>query len=44
VENLSYEQKAVKANFAKTFTEFASPANQELFRRLFATKGKKAGR
>jgi CHAD domain-containing protein len=44
VENLGYQQRTVKANFAKTFTEFASPANQALFRRLFATKGKKAGR
>ncbi len=44
VENLGYEQKAVKANFADTFTEFASPANQKLFRQLFATKGKRAGR
>ncbi|MGB3717503.1 MAG: CHAD domain-containing protein [Candidatus Promineifilaceae bacterium] len=44
VENLDYKQKAEKANFAKTFTEFASPANQVLFRRLFATKGKKAAR
>jgi CHAD domain-containing protein len=41
VENLGYKQKKVKANFADTFTEFASPANQALFRRLFATKGKK---
>jgi len=44
VENLGYEQKKVKANFANTFTEFASPANQKLFRRLFSMKGKKAGR
>ena len=44
VENLGYEQKKVKANFAVTFTEFASPANQKLFRQLFATKGKKGGR
>jgi len=44
VENLSYEQKAVRADFADTFTEFASPANQKLFRQLFATKGKKASR
>jgi len=44
VENLSHRHKAAKANFANTFTEFASPANQKLFGRLFATKGKKAGR
>ena len=42
VENLGYRsRRTVKANFADTFTEFASPANQALFRRLFATKGKK---
>ena len=44
VENLGYKQKKVKANFADTFTEFASPANQKLFRRLFTMKGKKARR
>ena len=44
VENLSNKQKAVKADFADTFTEFASPANQKLFRQLFAAKGKKGGR
>ena len=44
VENLSYEQKAVKAEFADTFKEFASPTNQKTFRRLFATRGKKRGR
>ena len=42
VENLSYKQNSVKANFADTFTEFASPANQKLFRQLFSTKGKRA--
>ena len=44
VENLGYKQKKVKANFADTFSQFASPANQKLFRQLFATRGKKAGR
>jgi CHAD domain-containing protein len=44
VENLGNRQKAVKADFAKTFTNFASPANQKSFRRLFAKKGKKGGR
>ncbi len=43
VENLGYRQKEVKANFADTFTEFASPANQKSFRQLFAQK-RKAGR
>jgi CHAD domain-containing protein len=40
VENLGYQQKKVKANFADTFTEFASPTNQKLFRQLFAIKRK----
>ena len=44
VENLGYEQKGVKANFAHTFTDFASQANQDLCRRLFAKKRKKASR
>ena len=44
VENLSYKQNSVRENFAGTFTEFASPANQKLFRQLFATKGKKVHR
>ena len=44
VENLGYKQKVVKAKFGKTFTEFASPANQKSFRRLFATRKKKAVR
>ncbi len=43
VENLGHRQKEVKANFADTFTEFASPANQKSFRQLFTTK-RKAGR
>ena len=44
VENLGYKQKTVKADFANTFLEFASTANQKSFRRLFARKGKKGGR
>ncbi len=44
VENLNNKQKAVKDNFANTFTQFASPANQDAFRRLFSVKGKKKGR
>ena len=44
VENLGSEQKVVKADFANTFKEFASPANQDLFRRLLATKRKKRSR
>jgi CHAD domain-containing protein len=43
VENLGYKQKKVIANFADTFTEFASLANQKSFRQLFTTK-RKAGR
>jgi CHAD domain-containing protein len=43
VESLGYRQKKVKANFADTFAEFASRANQKSFRQLFATN-RKAGR
>jgi CHAD domain-containing protein len=32
------EKQAVKDAFAKTFTDFASSANQELFRELFSSK------
>jgi CHAD domain-containing protein len=44
VENLGNKQTAVKTKFANTFTEFASPVNQKLFRRLFAAKHKKSVR
>ena len=37
IGSLDNEKKAVKDAFAKTFTEFASPANQELFRELFTS-------
>ena len=39
---LGRERQMVKDAFAKTFTDFASPANQGLFRELFASTGKKA--
>jgi CHAD domain-containing protein len=35
---LDKEKQTVKDAFAKTFTDFASPANQALFRELFASK------
>lgn len=44
VESLDNRRKDVRANFANTFTEFAAPANQDLFRQLFAKKRKKGGR
>jgi CHAD domain-containing protein len=37
IGTLEKEQKAVKDAFAKTFTDFASPANRGLFRELFAS-------
>jgi CHAD domain-containing protein len=38
IATLEKERQKVKKAFAKTFSEFASPANQELFRELFGTK------
>jgi len=40
IGTLEKERQIVKNAFAKTFTDFASPENQELFRRLFASKAK----
>jgi hypothetical protein len=37
IGSLDNEKKSVKNAFAKTFTDFASPANQELFRELFVS-------
>ena len=37
IGTLEKEQQAVKDAFAKTFTDFASPANRGLFRELFAS-------
>ncbi len=42
IGTLDRERQAVKDAFAKTFTDFASPANRKLFRELFTLKpGKK---
>ncbi|MCK4793180.1 MAG: CHAD domain-containing protein [Desulfobacteraceae bacterium] len=38
VGTLGRERQAVKDAFAKTFTDFASPANNKLFQDLFASK------
>ena len=38
IGTLDRERKKVKGAFAKTFTGFASDANQDLFRELFSTK------
>ena len=38
VSSLQQERVRVKANFAHTFTQFATPANQELFKQLFAVR------
>jgi CHAD domain-containing protein len=36
VESLARRQQVVKAGFAQAFTDFTSPANQRLYRELFA--------
>ncbi|MGD8962459.1 MAG: CHAD domain-containing protein [Desulfobacterales bacterium] len=38
VEALNREKQTVRDAFARTFTDFSAPANQALFRELFATK------
>ncbi len=44
INRLAHQQEIVKAAFAKTFQEFASPANQEIFHRLFSPdKSRKFG-
>jgi CHAD domain-containing protein len=40
IGTLDREKQSVKAALAKTFTAFAAPENQELFRQLFAAKEK----
>lgn len=40
IETLDGEKKIIKDAFAETFTEFASPENSRLFRKLFAKKYK----
>jgi CHAD domain-containing protein len=40
VETLDHEKQSVKDAFARTFTDFAASANQELFEELFAAKAK----
>jgi hypothetical protein len=38
IGTLDRERQTVKDAFANTFTDFASPNNQELFRELFTLK------
>ena len=38
VEALNHEKQTVRDAFARTFTDFAAPANQALFKELFASK------
>jgi CHAD domain-containing protein len=38
IGTLDRRRQMVKDAFAKTFTDFSSPANQKLFRELFAAK------
>jgi CHAD domain-containing protein len=40
IETLDHEKQSVKDAFAGTFTDFAAPANQELFQELFTANGK----
>jgi len=40
IGTLDRERQTVKDAFAKTFTDFASPANRKLFRELFTLKPK----
>ena len=40
VATMAESQQTVKADFAQTFAAFASPANQDQYRKLFAAKGK----
>jgi CHAD domain-containing protein len=40
VNTLNQERQMVKASFAETFTDFASPTNKALFKELFASKKK----
>ena len=44
IDRLAFQQDIVRAAFAETFQDFASPANRELFRRLFSpNKRRKVG-
>ncbi len=44
IDRLAFQQDIIRAAFAETFLDFASPANQELFRRLFSpNKRRKVG-
>jgi CHAD domain-containing protein len=38
IGSLDRKRQTIKDAFAKTFTDFASPKNQELFRELFTLK------
>ncbi len=40
IETLDHKKQSVKDAFAQTFTDFAAPANQALFRKLFDSKAK----
>jgi CHAD domain-containing protein len=44
ISRLDQERQVVKADFAKTFTNFASPENQAHFKRLFKPQKKVAAR
>jgi hypothetical protein len=38
---LNHNKQSVKKAFAKTFTQFAAPENQQLFKELFSPKARK---
>ncbi len=42
IQTLSHKKQAVKEAFATTFTNFAAPANQKLFKELFSPKAGKS--
>lgn len=42
VESLANRQRQVQEDFAETFTNFASPENQELYQQLYAGKERRA--
>ena len=44
VGTLDREKQIVKDAFARTFTTYASPQNQALFRELFSANKKEVGR
>jgi CHAD domain-containing protein len=42
IQTLNHKKQSVKEAFASTFTDFAAPANQKLFKELFSAKAKES--